>query len=471
MADKGTKLQCKQEYNYRVNGKTICCEQGKWQDFRFRRCRLIIFCIFAESPIMKLLIKNAQILDSRSEYHLQKKDLLIENGIFTKIAATIEEPADRIISTKNLCISTGFTDLFSNFNDPGFEQKETLVTGAFAAQKGGFTTVFIVPNTQPCIDSKTSIEYIRQQSKNLPVQIIPMGAVTRNTEGKSLSEMIEMHQAGAVAFTDGLHPVQDSGVLLKALQYIKMFNGTIIQVPTDRTLGAHGMVNEGILSTQLGLPGIPAIAEEIMVTRDIEICSYTQSRLHITGISTAKSLSLIQQAKENNIPVTCSVTPYHLFFDESEINNYNTNAKVNPPLRTKNDMLALQQGLKDGIIDCVAAHHFPQEPDAKLCEFGEAQFGMSTIEYSFHAVAAIDGMTPETIARVFSSNCKQIFNLPEIKIAEQAVCDATLFCMEPDMEPGVSQLISKGKNSLFNSRKLKGKIIATLRQTHNYIAE
>jgi dihydroorotase len=419
---------------------------------------------------MKLLIKQAHILDSNSEYHLQQKDILIENGFFTKITDHLNVEADIILDAQNLYLSCGFIDVFSNFNDPGLEQKETLKTGALAAQKGGYTTVFVIPNTNPCLDNKTTLEYISQQKNTLPISILPIGAVTKKTDGKELTEMIEMHNNGAIAFSDGLHCIQSSSLLLKALQYIKAFNGVVIQMPFDASLSANGYVNEGIVSTQLGLMGIPGLAEELIVSRDIELCAYANSKLHITGISTSKSLALIKEAKAKNINVTCSVSPYHLLLNENEIKDYNTNAKVNPPLRTNEDVLALQQGIIDGTIDCIATHHQPHELDAKQCEYALAEYGMSTIELTFNALASVPNITAEKINLLLHKNASAIFNLtpPKIAVGENAVL--TLFTLDNEFLITKNTFLSKGQNCAFIGKKLNGKIVATINALHNYIA-
>jgi dihydroorotase len=419
---------------------------------------------------MTLLFKQATILDSLSPYHLQQKDVLIENGTIAKIETHLPNTADQIIDEPNLYLSTGFTDVFSHFNDPGYEHKESLETGSKAALKGGYTHVMVIPNTYPVVDKKTSIDYIIQKSKTLPVSISPIGAITAQTEGKLLTEMIEMQEAGAVAFGDGIHPVQQSGILLKALQYVKAFDGIIIQVPYDMSLAANGLMNEGVLSTQLGLPGSPSIAEELMIARDLELCAYTNSRLHITGISTAKSLTLIKAAKAKKIKVTCSVTPYHLLLNENDIIDYNTHYKVTPPLRTPEDNIALQQGLLDGSIDGIAAHHLPQDLDAKQCEFANAQYGMSTIETTFNAIASIKGMTPEKIYTLLSKNNSTLFNLPKISIAANNAAVVTAFVVDTETTIAANQFLSKGKNNGFIGKQLKGKIIATINKEHHYFA-
>jgi dihydroorotase len=247
---------------------------------------------------MKLLLKQVTICDNNSPLDGLTKDILITNGLITSISDVINgSPEVKIIDIKETFISPGWVDIFSHFNDPGLEYKETLETGAQAAAAGGFTHVFVLPNTQPSISSKAAVEYVVQKSKSLLVNVLPIAAISKNVEGKELAEMYDMRNSGAVAFSDGLEPVQTPGLLLKALQYIKAIDGVIIQLPGDRTIAKAGLMNEGVMSTKLGLPGSPALGEELMISRDLELAKYTDSKLHITGITTAKSVQLIKQAK------------------------------------------------------------------------------------------------------------------------------------------------------------------------------
>lgn len=263
---------------------------------------------------MKVLIKNATLISSSSPLNGQIIDILIDNGNIAEVDQNITSDSDKIIEADGLHISAGWMDCFANFCDPGDEYKETLQTGSNAAAAGGFTEVMLIPNTAPVIDTKSQVDYVIQTGRQLPVTLHPIGAVTKQAEGKELSEMYDMRSTGAVAFSDGTNSLQSSGVLLKALQYASAFDGTIIQLPDDKNIGANGLMNEGVTSTWLGLPGKPAIAEELSVARDIELVKYTGSKIHFTGISTKKSLQLISDAKQAGLQVSCSVTPYHVFF-------------------------------------------------------------------------------------------------------------------------------------------------------------
>jgi dihydroorotase len=367
-------------------------------------------------------------------------------------------------------VSPGWVDIFSHFCDPGYEFKETLETGAAAAAAGGYTQVFILPNTLPVIQSKSHVEYIVQKSKTLPVSIHPLGAVTKNIEGKDLAEMYDMHASGAVAFSDGLHPVQVSGLLLKALQYIKAFDGVLIQVPIDKSIGTHGLMNEGIISTRLGLPGLPSIAEEIIIKRDIDLLKYTDSKLHISGISTAKSLDLIRQAKRDGINITCSVTPFHLFFCDEDLQGYDTNLKVNPPLRSEEDRQALREGLLNGTIDCIASHHFPQNWDSKTCEFEYAKPGLTGLETAFAVInEVLPAIRNEQLVKIFSTTARTIFQLPSTNIEEGATAELTLFSRNGKTILTRENTRSKSANSPFMQRELKGRVIGTINKGNIFL--
>ena len=411
---------------------------------------------------MNIVFKKIKIIDTNSPYNDLVKDILISNGIITKIEDNIHLTADKIIEPNNLFISPGWVDIFSNFCDPGFEYKETLTSGANAANLGGYTTVFTLPNTKPSITTKTQVEYIKNASEKLPIHIHPLGAVTKNVEGNELAEMYDMQQSGAIAFTDGLHPIQQPELLLKALQYVKATNAVIIQLPILTAISKYGLINEGIHSTQMGLPGMPDISEHIIIQRDIEILRYTNSQLHITGISTAKSIDLIRAAKAEGLNITCSVTPYHLFFCDEDIVNYNTNLKVNPPLRTQADKLALQAAVLDETIDCIASHHFPEDWDNKACEFQYAAFGMIGLQTTYTAIQTIlPALSNNALVNLLSNNARNIFNLPNASIIEGATAELTVFSKTENTILTETSNKSKSFNTPFINIQLQGKIFAT----------
>ena len=410
---------------------------------------------------MKVLLKQAHIISPSSPFNGQTKDILISDGIINKIADSISETADQTIEQKGLCISIGWVDIFADFGDPGYEFRETIESGAAAAAAGGITDVLLIPNTNPVVDTKSQVEYIVQKAKGTAINIHPVGAVTKNAEGKTLSEMYDMRQSGAVAFSDGINSIQNSGLLLKALQYVKAFGGTVMQVPDDNNIGTGGLMNEGIISTQLGLPGKPAMAEELMVARDIKLARYADSKLHFTGVSSAKSLEYIKRAKEAGIQITCSVTPYQLYFCDEDLQDYDTNLKVNPPLRTRTDMMELRKALNEGVIDCIASHHLPQDWDSKTCEFEYAKNGMLGLETIF-AAAISSGCDIAHFVQMQTVNAREIFGLPVPVIQEAAPASLTLFNPEISYVFEKSMLRSKSANTPFIGKTLKGKVIGII---------
>ncbi|HAE35353.1 MAG TPA: dihydroorotase, partial [Bacteroidetes bacterium] len=308
---------------------------------------------------------------------------------------------------------------------------------------------------------KADIEYVIHKTAGKAVECYPLGAVTRNRDGKELTEIYDMRSAGAVAFTDADLPVADAGIMLRTLQYVKQFDGTIINVPSDHRIVGNATINEGVMSTRLGMYGIPDVLEEVMVERDILLAEYAASKVHITGISTARALDRIRLAKQKGIQVTCSVTPYHLYFDEEMLGDYDTNFKVNPPLRTARDVAALKEGVTDGTIDAVASFHIPWDTDAKACEFEYAGFGMATLETCFGAVcSALTGYVPvDKVIQLFTSGPRNILGLPPVSIAEGQTANLTLF-NETDAWTR-SDFVSKGVNQAFAGQPLTGRPLAT----------
>ena len=407
---------------------------------------------------MNALIKKATIICSLSPFHLQVKDVLVVDGIIKAIEDDISAENTQTITGNNLHISIGWMDIFADFAEPGNEHRETLESGANAAAAGGFTDVMLVPDTMPTVSAKVQIEFLIERAKTLPINIHPIGSVTKNAEGTALTEMYDMHNSGAVAFGDGRKSIQEAGVLLKALQYVSAKDAVIIQVPDDKSISEGGLMNEGIMSTKLGLPGNPAMAEEVMIARDIALLHYTDSHLHITGVSTKKGIELIKKAKKEGLQITCSVTPYHLFFCEDDLIDYDTNLKVNPPLRTREDVAELQDALKSGDIDCIASHHTPQCADDKICEFEYAKNGMVTLQTLYGTVNGILNDS-EHLVKIFTENNRKIFglNMPAIEIDASACI--TIYEPSTNYIFKETAILSKSKNSPFIGQEMKGKVI------------
>lgn len=412
---------------------------------------------------MTILVRKALIIDPHSPHNNSVKDIFIQDGFIDTIHEHISLNADTVIEQQNIIVSPGWIDIFANFCDPGYEHKETLETGANAAAAGGFTKVCVIPNTNPVVDTKAQVEYIVQKSKELPVNIHPLGAVTKGCSGKELAEMYDMKNSGAMSFSDGTYPVHSSGLLLKALQYVKAFDGTIIQVPNDKSISAHGLMNEGITSTQLGLPGIPALAEELLIKRDIDLVRYTGSKIHFTGVSTAKSIELIKEAKAEGLNVTCSVTPYHLTFSEEDLVSYDTNLKVSPPLRTKADVEALKKAVLNGDVDCIATHHLPQHWDNKVVEFEYAKDGMIGLESAFALVnTAIPELTTDQIVHLFSFNSAKMLQIGSSSVVEKTSAELTLFTRNENYTFEKSNIKSKSVNTPVPGMHLSGKVIGII---------
>lgn len=413
---------------------------------------------------MTILIRQAHIIDPGSVYHSTIQDVFIDNGRIKQIGQLQNITADKVIEQPNLHLSPGWVDLFAHFCDPGFEYKETLETGIAAAAAGGFTEVMVLPNTNPVVAGKSQVEYIVQKSKNAVVNIHPLGAVTKQTEGKELAEMYDMRTAGAVAFSDGLLPVQSSGLLLKALQYVKAIDGTIIQIPDDKTIGTYGLINEGIVSTRLGLPGKPMLSEEIQLSRDIKLARYADSKLHFTGVTSPKSIDYINRAKNHGIAITCSVTPAHLYFCDEDLQTYDTNLKLYPPLRTAAERELLRESVLDGSVDCIATHHEPHEFDSKICEFEFAKPGMIGLESCYGVMGAVFGerLTAEKWIELISINPRKVLGLPVPSIKEDEPANVTLFDPSATYTFTEDHIRSNSRNSAFIGKELKGKVIGII---------
>ncbi len=414
---------------------------------------------------MQQLIKNVQIIDPASPHHLSVADIRIDSGKIVSIAPEIKATEnEQVIEGNGRCVSPGWIDLLTAAGDPGEEYREDLHSLSKAAKTGGFCGIGYMPATQPAIQTKADIEYVLNKTASGSVRFYPLGALTKDRAGKELTEIYDMRNAGAAAFTDAYHPVKDAGIMLRTLQYVKLFDGTIINIPSDHSIVGNATINEGNMSTRLGMYGIPDVLEEIMVQRDIKLAEYADSRLHLACISSAKSLDYIRAAKQRGVKVTASVTPYHLYFNETALGSYDTNFKVNPPLRTAADVDVLKAAVADGTIDVITSFHLPYDSDAKECEFEYAAFGMAGIETCFGAAyTALKEVTDiSRLVACFTSAPRTVLGLEPAIIREGSECSLTLFDTALQWQVNQQHLSSKGINNPFVGEHLTGKAFATL---------
>ncbi len=396
-------------------------------------------------------------------------DLLIRNGKIEKIANSIKSSPKSVNKGKeieykadNLHISPGWFDLHANFGEPGFEEQETLSTGMNAAIKGGFTGVMTMPNNKPCIDNKSMFNFIKNTVKNNIIDVIPAGNITQNGEGNEIVEMHEMHKAGCIAFTDDKKSINRNEVMKVAMLYAKDSNAIIMNFPNDKSIANNGFMNEGVTSTLLGIKGIPALAEEMMIDRDLNLCEYTNSRLHISYISTKNSVKKIKHAKTKGLNVSTDVTLYNLFLTESEVNNFDTRYKVMPPLRTLKDNKALIKGLKEGTIDVISTDHTPITQEQKKIEFDNASNGIIGLESAFGLLGKhiLPHIELSTLIEKISTNPRKILNMREVTIKEGEYANITLFNPDLEWEFRPDDIKSKSCNTPFIGQQLKGKALA-----------
>ena len=377
---------------------------------------------------MDILIKSATIIDPKSAHHTKKRDILIEKGVIKKIAATLKNPNNiQEVSLKNLHISQGWFDSSVSFGEPGFEERETIQNGLKTAAESGFTHVAVNANTQPVTDSKSNIQFLKSQAKNNAVSLYPIGALTIKSESNDLAELYDMQNEGAVSFYDYKKPVANANLLKIALQYAQNFDGLVQSFPLDYSVAKNGVMNEGVNSTKLGLKGIPAFSEELQITRDLYILEYTGGKLHIPTISTKKSVQLIKEAKKNGLNVTCSVAASNLALTDDLLEGFDTQYKVVPPLRTKEDTKALVKGLKEGTIDGVTSDHNPIDIEHKKTEFDHAYFGSIGLESCFGSVQSLLNTEKAVWAL---NNLKERFGIASEAIAEGNKADLTFLTLK-----------------------------------------
>lgn len=416
---------------------------------------------------MKILIQSPQILDPNSSFHQQEKNILIVNGRIASIGDK-NYSADKVIKAEGMKLSVGWFDLGTYIGDPGLEHKEDLISGTRAAAAGGFTEIALLPNTSPAVQTKNEISYLTRNNETSLVKIHPMASVTRNNKGEELTEMIDLHEAGAVAFTDGLKPIWHTDILLKALQYLQKFDGILIDHPEDNWLNLFGQMHEGVNSTRLGLKGMPRIAEEIAVSKNLELINYAGGRLHFSRISTAKSVELLKSAKRK-LKVSCDVAAYQPLLDDSMLSDFDANYKVNPPLREKVDNEALIKGLKDGTIDVLCSGHLPHDEESKNLEFDLADFGIINLQtFGANLTALSKNVDWDVLMEKITVGPRQVLNLEVPSIEEDTKANLTLFDPERSWVLNESSNLSKSKNSPWFGKELKGKAVAVFNNSKHW---
>jgi len=418
---------------------------------------------------MSVLITGVKILDPASKYHKKVKNVFIEKGRISYIGKEI--PAARnIIDGRSSFLTTGWFELRADFGDPGFEYKEDLSSGIKTASASGFTGVALTPNTKPPIQSKNDVKYIQRFNASSVTSLYPMAVVTDQGKGEDLAEMMDAHSAGAVAFSDGNCPLWNTDILVKSLQYARQFDGLIIDRPVDRWISLYGVMNEGIVSTQLGLKGIPNVAEEIAIRRDLDALKYTGGKLHFSLISSAGAVSLIRQAKKQGQKVTCDVSINHLIFTDDMVGDYDTIFKVDPPLRGKKDLTALKKGVSDGTIDAIVSDHRPQDIESKRLEFEYAACGINGMQAFWPALLQLSNHIPlEILIERVTSGPRNVLGLGIPTIGEGQSANLTLVSPKTEWKLDANTNLSKSENSPWFGQKLTGKVMAVFNNDQQII--
>lgn len=416
---------------------------------------------------MDFLIKEAHIFDPKNKID-EVLDLYVRKGRIAELKKGIEVPDAEVFHAKGLHLFPGLIDAHVHFREPGYEQKETIATGAQAALRGGFVAVVTMPNTNPPCDHQSVIDNIIRKAREVPFHVFPAGTITRGREGKQLSEMADLKRAGVWAVSDDGNWVQDSLVMRRAMDYASMLDLLVIQHVEDQILSANGVMNEGLMSTKLGLHGIPSASEVVAVLRDVELAKLTGARLHLQHLSTKEALDIVRKAKSEGVSVTCEVTPHHISLTDEALLDYDTNFKMNPPLRTEEDRQALVKGLSDGTVDIIASDHAPHTEEEKMEEFKDAPYGVIGLETSLGVVLTElyhkKILSLEDVVRKMSTRPAEILKLPtgfgEVRVG--SVANITFVDLNQEWTVRAEDFVSKSRNSCFVGKKLKGRVTATL---------
>lgn len=414
-----------------------------------------------------ILIRGGTVVDPANGVHALR-DVLIKGG---KVAAVVEANGDseagaEVVDVTGCLVLPGLIDMHVHLREPGYEYKETIETGARAAVAGGFTAVACMANTNPVNDSAAVTEFIRERAMEVDLaRVYPIGAVSKGLQGEELAEIGEMHRAGIVAVSDDGMPIMNGGLMRRALEYAAMFRLPVIVHEEERSIAADGVMNEGKVSLRLGLKGIPAAAEEAMIARDLALLERTGGRLHIAHLSTAGAVELVRHAKRRGVPVTAEATPHHFMLTEEAVDGYNTNAKMNPPLRTQRDVDAVRQGLADGTIDVIATDHAPHHRDEKECEFDLASNGIIGLETAVPLalrMAEESNISLDTVVTAMSVNPARILGVPGGSLAVGSVADVTVVDPQRRWKVDATQLQSKSRNTPFEGIEMHGQAILTM---------
>jgi dihydroorotase len=410
---------------------------------------------------MKLLIKGVNICDRNSPFHGKKADVLTDRG---KISVNPKNPAtDNVIDGRGMYLTPGWVDMWCWMADPGNENKETLQSGLEAAAAGGFTGVALLPNNHPVTQSKNDVTYLKNAATDV-TEVFPLAAVTQDVKGTDLTEMIDLHQSGAVAFTDGFKPIWHSDIMMKSLQYVQKFGGLVINRPEDLHLTQFGTMHEGTQSTMLGMKGMPSLAESLMVSRDIDLLRYTGGRLHFSNVSCQESVVLIREAKREGLNVTCDMAAYQLDFLDEDIREFDSIFKVNPPFRTKSDRRALIRALKSGIVDVITSAHCPQDEESKNLEFDLADFGINSLQTVAANLVSLSGEIPvEDLLHKVSVRPREILNLSSATIDDGEEANLTLFDPTAEWTLDAKTNRSLSRNTPYWGRKITGRAKAVVR--------
>lgn len=419
---------------------------------------------------MSILLKNARIIAEGNSNNNKVLDILIEGGKIAEIGKNLTAKSNgKVIEADGLCVSAGWLDMQAASCDPGFEHKEDLDSLIACAAAGGFTAVCVHNDNLPAIHGKSQIEYILNKSRSKVVDIYPAGTVTVDAKGKDLSEMFDMQNSGAIAFSDHKNAIKDSGMLMRALQYSQNAGSFIITHCNDQSISHGGQMNEGEVSVSLGLKGIPPLAEELMVERNISVLEYTGGRIHFPAISTRGSVDLIKKAKAAGLKVTAGVAVANLLLDDSVLKEFDTNYKLDPPLRNKKDVLALRNAVDNGIIDVIVSDHYPQDVESKELEFDHAETGMISLQTAFPcAVEALKEESLPTIIKCLTTAPRGILGVEDPEIKTGADANLTLFTLKDSTTLTEKNNRSKSKNSPFFHKSLKGKVIGVIKGSKSF---